>query len=154
MFKFFGGCQIAWYFMWLAAGLPFSWLSQCCLASRQVQRGPVCFAEKGFGYFVSTSFKQFTAPKLITQRLSLARDNGRSLEDRKPRFVIKWAQTEQARGPLNADGTTRKKSQALAGWGEWCGLGQKLFICVHLSKMSISITVLNTILGVACIRLV
>lgn len=45
----------------------------------------------------------------------MARDSGRSLEDRKLRFVIKWAQTEQARGPLNADGTTRKRNQALAG---------------------------------------
>lgn len=76
---------------------------------------PVSCAEKGFGYFVSTSFKQFIPPKLIIQRLSLARDSGRSLEDSKIRFVIKWAQTEQARGPLNTDGTTRKKNQSLAG---------------------------------------
>lgn len=44
----------------------------------------------------------------------MARDSGRSLEDSKIRFVIKWAQTEQARDPLNADRTTRKKNQALA----------------------------------------
>lgn len=37
------------------------------LASRKMQRrGPVSCAEKDFGYFVSTtSFKQFTTPKLI-----------------------------------------------------------------------------------------
>lgn len=44
----------------------------------------------------------------------MARDSGRSLEDSKIRFVIKLAQTEQARDPLNADRTTRKKNLALA----------------------------------------